>query len=505
VTERHANGTRSYGRYRLIAEVGRGRSGVVYKAEDPVIGRTVAIKVLREPLGLVPEDREAYRARLRSEAELAGALQHAHIMTLYDVGDDYVVMEFLEGRPLSAFVGHGRAFEPATAVRLGRQLALALDFAHARGIVHRAVKPASVMVLASGDLKIMDFGVPRLRLRGQRGAPLDPYEAPERQAGQRADARADVYSLGAVLYEMLAGEAPPTARRARSAADVAPRVGPHVQAVVGKALRPVPGERHASAGQLIAELEDALAAEDDPLSFLVTGSDAAAPPLGRPGRRPRARRVGFAAVVATAALLAAVSGALPVFRAREPAAQARPRGARAAAPVVASRPVVPTPVAVDRPEAPAAAPLETLLVSSTPSGARVFIDGAEKGTTPLAAQLAPGRSLVRVEKDGYAVAARLAWLGPGRSLGLSLPLDGTGERRAVDVLSLPDGGRLLIDGEPVGRTNALDLPLSHGFHVVEVHKQGFLPWVEEVEVGPSFDRVIATLVKAPGEEPGRAR
>jgi hypothetical protein len=110
-----------------------------------------------------------------------------------------------------------------------------------------------------------------------------------------------------------------------------------------------------------------------------------------------------------------------------------------------------------------------------------------------------------VEKDGYAVAARLARLGRGRSLGLSLPLRSAGEQRAVDVLSLPEGGRLTIDGEPAGSTNALNVPLAYGFHVVEVRKPGFLPWVEEIVVGLDTGRVIATLVEEPREQPERPR
>lgn len=511
VTEREQNPARSYGRYRILAEVGRGGSGVVYKAEDPTIGRTVALKVLREPPGVAPGEREAFRARLQAEAELAGALQHPHIMTLYDVGEDYVVMEFLEGRPLSSLIGHGRALEPATTLRLGRQLALALDFAHARGIVHRAVRPANVMVLPSGDLKVMDFGVPRARLRGQlavaRETIPDAYEAPERLAGQRADARSDVYSLGAVVHEMLTGEAPRASSAMATPSEVAPGADPLLEVVVRKALRPDPGERYASAGDFISALESN--GDDDPLRSLVAPSDAAAtaPPSERlqddEARHERSRRrhglgIGaVAAVAAAAALFAVVSGWLPVSRWRKPSPEQRATGASQAAP-----PWLPTPAegSAGRLEAsgsPVTGTVGTLLVSSTPAEARVFIDGIEKGTTPLVTQLPPGRALVRVEKGGYQAASRLAWVVHGRSVGLSLPLYTESEFRSVDVLSLPHGGRLAIDGDLVGRTNALDVQLAPGFHVLEIRRPGFQPWVEEVEVGPDTERVIATLVKQP--------
>lgn len=498
----------SYGRYQILAEVGRGRSGVVYMAEDPVIGRTVALKILREPRGIAPEEREAFRARLQAEAELAGALQHPHIMTLYDVGEDYVVMEFLEGRPLSMLIGHGQALEPAMALRLGRELALALDFAHAHGIVHRAVRPASVMVLPSGALKVMDFGVPRPRLRGQGAAARemlpDNYEAPERLAGQRADAKSDVYSLGAVMHEMLTGAAPHASSARASPPEVAPGTSPHLEAVLRKAMRTEPGERYASAGELINALEAAHHEEEYPLQFLVASSAAAAtasatePPQDDEPQHERSKRrsgLGIAAVAAAAALLAAVSGWPPVSRWRKPFLERGALGAAQPAGLLVPMPAEGNPGRLEASGSPVTGPLGTLLVTSAPAGASVSIDGIEKGTTPLVALLAPGRALVRVEKDGYEAASRLAWVVRGQSVGLSLPLYSEGEARPVDVLSLPHGGQLTIDGDLVGSTNALDLPLAPGFHVVEIRRPGFQPWVEEVEVGPGTERVIATLAR----------
>jgi hypothetical protein len=209
--------------------------------------------------------------------------------------------------------------------------------------------------------------------------------------------------------------------------------------------------------------------------------------------------MGIAVVAAAAALLAAVSGWPPVSRWNKPLREQGPIGAAQAAAPSLPMPAEGSPGRLEAGGSPVTGPVGTLLVSSTPAAARVFIDGIEKGTTPLVTQLPPGRALVRLEKGGYQAASRLAWVVHGRSVGLSLSLYSESEFRSVDVLSLPNEGRLAIDGDLVGRTNALDVQLAPGFHVLEIRRPGFQPWVEEVEVGPDTDRVIATLVKQPRE------
>lgn len=511
--------TRRYGRYVVLEEIGRGSVGVVYRSLDPVIGRTVALKVVRDLAGLSREQREAFKARFRAEGEVAGSLHHPQIVTLYDVGDDYLVMEFLEGQLLRTLVGNGRALEPARALRFARELAHALDFAHGRGIIHRALKPENVMVLPSGGLKVMDFGVARLRSRAGEGsaARRDPYTAPERLAGQRADARSDLFSLAVLVHEMLTGETPATdaipwdrdesCRRTREAlGDRAP--------VLETALAPDPAQRFSSAREFSEALERAGQANHHALLELLPSGDAATvgtspaaagsatvKSCGR-GEASRARGRLLWKLGLTAALLAALASWL-VWRGPERTVSSGPdqaarEGRGSATAAGAGLPASDEAPAVEPPLAPGG----SLLVTSTPPGALVFVAGAERGRTPLLiSELPVGPAAVRVERPGASPATRLAWVFPGRSVGLSIPLRPEHEpSRPVDVLSLPDAAELKIDGVEQGRTNAPGLMLDPGFHVLEIRKAGYRPWLRELEVGPDTERVIATLERdSPGD------
>jgi len=520
---------KTFGRYLVLGTVGQGTVGVVYKAHDPIIGRTVAVKVIRELPDLAPEQREGFKARFRAEAEVAGSLHHPHIVTLYDVGDDYLVMEFLEGQLLDSLAGKGRALDPTQALRFARELALAIDFAHSRGVVHREIRPANVMVLAAGQVKVMDFGVARPRLRASgmppRASPFDAYAAPERLEGRRADARSDIYSLGVVVYEMLTGQTPAHAAHE-------PLLPPHYEAVLRKALARDPALRFASALEFVETLEGSRPAGDQVLASLVEPPNGSArtspsessedsadvPPLAVPeagdGRidpprlpaRPRAAASRVAAGLAGALALVAVTAAWLAWP--------RPSAPTPAPPQLATDPPLPKAPAAPTPAPPPAAggslpasgALGALLVHSTPPGARVFVAGVERGATPLFIEQPIGRAIVRVEKSQYLPAARLAWVSRGRSVGLSIALQPeSGPRHLVDVLSLPDAGELWIDGSVRGRTNAVDLELGRGFHVIEIRKPGFAPWVREVDVAAAVHRVIATLERQPGpvDEPAR--
>jgi predicted Ser/Thr protein kinase len=199
------------GRYEIIEELGHGAMGVVYKARDPLIDRPVAIKTVS--LELSPEESEAFVHRFYSEAKAAGRLNHSNIVTIHDVGDSngvaYIAMEFLQGRSLREILDSGVVLPPEKIADIIAQVADGLAFAHENGIVHRDIKPANIMVLDSGRVKIMDFGIAHLPAGSRTwagtllGSPK--YMAPERIAGKKVDGRADIFSLGAVLYEMLTG------------------------------------------------------------------------------------------------------------------------------------------------------------------------------------------------------------------------------------------------------------------------------------------------------------
>ena len=202
------------GRYRVLEELGRGAMGVVHKAEDPSLGRVVAIKAVLLSSDAV--DSAEYQARFYQEAKAAGGLNHPGIITIYDTGREgdwaYIAMELLEGVELRDMMANARMPLPLV-LDIAAQVASALEFAHERGVVHRDIKPGNIMVLRGDHAKIMDFGIARMRVSSVKtqvglvlGSPK--YMSPEQVTGLRVDHRSDIFSLGVVLFEMVAGIAP---------------------------------------------------------------------------------------------------------------------------------------------------------------------------------------------------------------------------------------------------------------------------------------------------------
>jgi len=204
------------GRYAIQSELGRGAMGVVYKATDTALERTVAVKTVN--MALERDGAEKYEARFYQEARAAGSLNHPNIVTVYDVGKEgnvaYMAMEFIEGDELRSLLAAGRALPVSQAVSIAAQVAEGLAYAHEHGVVHRDIKPANIMVLADGPVKITDFGIARMRASTdeltQSGMMLGSpkYMSPEQVIGKRADHRSDIFSLGVILYETLTGTAP---------------------------------------------------------------------------------------------------------------------------------------------------------------------------------------------------------------------------------------------------------------------------------------------------------
>jgi serine/threonine-protein kinase len=203
------------GRYKIISEIGQGAMGVVYKAVDPIIDRTVAIKTIN--LNLSRQELEEYEARFQQEIKAAGRLNHPNIVTIYDVGKTdqvaYMAMEFLEGNELKDIIASGNLMPVDQVVDIIAQVADGLWFAHQQDIVHRDVKPSNIMVMKGGIAKITDFGIARLpnsAVKTMTGLILGSprYMSPEQVIGKAIDARSDIFSLGVVLYEGLTGLAP---------------------------------------------------------------------------------------------------------------------------------------------------------------------------------------------------------------------------------------------------------------------------------------------------------
>jgi beta-lactam-binding protein with PASTA domain/predicted Ser/Thr protein kinase len=280
-------------RYRVEARIGQGGMAEVYRGFDPSLDRTVAIKVL-----LPPFDRDAgFVARFRREAQAAAPLNHPNIVGVYDAGADgdtqYIVMEYVEGRTLASFVSGGGKPTTAQAIDLTIHVASALQAAHERGIVHRDIKPANIMVTRAGAVKVMDFGIARIQTDATApqtssviGTPA--YFSPEQAQGQPVDARSDIYSLGCVLYELLAHRQPfsgdtPVAIAFKQVnempvppSEVNPDVPPRLDAVVMKCMAKNPANRYQSAAELIADLERVRAGQEVEATPLMPVGDAGA-------------------------------------------------------------------------------------------------------------------------------------------------------------------------------------------------------------------------------------
>ncbi len=280
------------GRYEIVEEIGRGAMGVVYLAKDPLIGRQVALKTFRVAYAVKDEELQQFRSRFMREAQSAGILSHPNIVTIHDVvqeseeGATFIAMEFVRGRTLKDMMQAAEPMERAFVVDVISQIADALDYAHSKGVVHRDVKPANVLITPEGRVKITDFGIARvdtsnLTHEGQLlGTPN--YMAPEQILGRDVDHRADIFALGVVLYEALTRRKPFQGENLTVVShrvvyepftppeEFVPEFPPSVRAILQRALEKAPEKRYQRAGELAAELRRATGPMVDLNATLVT-------------------------------------------------------------------------------------------------------------------------------------------------------------------------------------------------------------------------------------------
>jgi eukaryotic-like serine/threonine-protein kinase len=305
------------GRYEVRREIGRGGMAVVYQAIDPALGRLVALKIVEPPGEASSADRALFEERFFAEARIAAGFSHPGIVTVHDVGRDdssgtlFMALEYLGGRTLADLLLHEGPLPWREAMRIAARLSEALHYAHSKGVVHRDVKPANVMLLPDGAPKLLDFGIAQaatgtLRLGAgglSFGTPL--YMSPEQVRNETVDGRSDLFSLGAVAYALVTGK---VAFVGASLAEIADRVMSfeppppsravpglpvEVDRVIGRALAKSATERYGDGEQMAAEIRDLLTRPatggEDTLAVLVPDAHLDSAPITRPlALRPQA-------------------------------------------------------------------------------------------------------------------------------------------------------------------------------------------------------------------------
>jgi serine/threonine-protein kinase len=335
------------GRYEIQSELGRGAMGVVYKAIDPVIGRTVAVKTLRlseEGTGLT---RPELLNRFQTEARAAGLLTHPNIVVVFDAGEEdglfYITMELVEGKSLQALMDAGQAFPLPRVLRIMEQTCSALQFAHERSIVHRDIKPANLMLTADDTVKVTDFGTAKILQFGTvqqtahvMGTPS--YMSPEQVKGRVVDGRSDIFSLGVMLYEMITGEKPFPGQNITTVIykivnedpvpprTIDPSIHSGLSTVVLKALAKEPAARYQSCKEMLEDLKNyrSVAAAESPSPTMTMGGSPDATVISPNSRFSRAEDLQAANTARSFEARAATPSQTPAVRRTARLAPAEP-------------------------------------------------------------------------------------------------------------------------------------------------------------------------------------
>ena len=537
----------SIGRYRIVRELGRGAMGVVYLANDPNIGRAVAIKIIRLAEVHKPEERERLRDRLFREARSAGMLSHPGIVTIYDVDQQgdlaYIAMEFVDG-PTLDYVLSQQAITAGQMFSVLGQTAAALDYAHSKGIVHRDIKPANIMIAADGATKVTDFGIAKITTNEHLtitgtilGTPH--YMSPEQVQGLEVDGRSDQFSLAVIAYEMLTGEKPYTGEHLTTVVykivaeePVAPRrlnmtLTNDIENVLRKAMSKRPESRYTNCQEFSMALETACAASPG-WKTMARGGSLSGPTLVEakpgmslpPGHRTRlsestaerraGKRPGFwaflmAILVATGLLallgwqaapwLGKTSGS-PAAQVKPAAPPSQPPQPQAAAPPPSqpqTPPSQPPPPESSQPAPsqpaaphPDASPVASTQASSQPVTPPVLPgDGPEK-PSPL-----PPTASLEKSAEQQTAAAKPPQTRPAAPVApVTYP---------VTVVSNPGGATVTLDGRPQAACTApCSLNAAPGHHTIAITMPGYQIEHREIDLGNSGTELPPVMMRTLG-------
>jgi serine/threonine-protein kinase len=516
------------GRYQIVRELGRGAMGLVYHAVDPAIGRPVAIKTIRLTDLLQAEERGKLRERLFREARAAGILSHPNIVTIYDMAAEdeitYIAMEFVDGVSLEQLMAEGRPLDVPAALNILRQTAAALDYAHSKGIVHRDVKPANVLI-AGDAVKVTDFGIAKATAADQftmTGAIVGTpnYMSPEQVQGLTVDGRADQFSLAVMAYELFTGEKPFSGEHLTTVvykivAEEPPppfrlnaTIGIRADSVIRKALGKKPEARFATCAEFVSALESACdtarslrLAPRGASSTLPTVVEAVppapAPPAFARAEAPASRRPSalplFAALLVAGGLIGMIawqasperkSEATPPPQQTQPEKKPNPMAPPESPPpqppaATEEQPAEPEPQPPPAPQ-PRQRPAveQTVQIASNPPGATAVLDRdpARSCQTPCALEALPGRHTISIKLAGHQEERREVVVG--------------GSAQELPLISLrPFGGTLMLSSTPAGATVSINgrlrpettparFQLAPGSYSVTVEKDGMRKTVQ---------------------------
>ena len=535
--------------------------GIVYHAIDPNIGRPVAIKTIRLSEFRDPQEQAKLRERLFREARSAGMLSHPGIVTIYDVEQDgdlaWIAMEFVDGPTLDEVLSRDTAIPPEQMFSILGQTAVALDYAHSKGIVHRDIKPANIMIAADGTTKITDFGIAKITASEQftmTGAIVGTphYMSPEQVQGKPVDGRSDQFSLAVIAYEMLTGEKPFTGEHLTTvvykivAEEPVPMqrvnatIGPTMESALRRGLSKKPDQRCRTCSEFVTALESACNATRGWKTMVRGGSlamptvaDAGHPVTLPPPRHPRrsasttaadaepARRSGFLpfllAILVAAGLLALIGWQAAPWLQQQTAARTQTPAASPSAPAPASQaqptPVAPAPAAPEQasteqqrpsplPPAAETAPQQPGTTAAPPAGtapAQTPSGGTTPAQTPGAAEPA---------QTAPAQVERPAQTAPTREQGRAEPSRPVSEpvhprpavRTApVSIATSPAGANIILDGQPeTACKSPCSIDATPGRHSLSISMPGYETEQREVIVGNSPQELSLVTLRAPG-------